>query len=260
MKSTYAFLHALFLFFYALFTKTWVEGWKRSLRRDKHEDPAVYRTDLAKLQSYWGNYFFEMTCRVMHIKVVYDNELQDIPKQALVISNHRSSFDILIVFGVLRQLGLVNARWVIKDVLRHAPVIGRLCVESGCAFIKRYGDPVDQEIIRFRAGQGREEGASMIIFPEGTRFNGKPDQGYKNMLRPRPKGFALMRLEYAALPVLSITHYWEKDPKARTLLGMSSIYGSTLHIKLTTTPAQEITDSSAWLLEQWRVMDSLIPS
>lgn len=264
MKATSAFLKALGIFIYTLFTKTLIEGWKHTLYRDENENLAAYRTDLALLQSHWGSYFFEMTCEVMNITVVNDNQLEDIPKQCLVISNHRSSFDILIIFGVLRKLGIHNARWVIKNVLRHAPVIGRLCVESGCAFIKRFGDPRDQEIIRQKAMKAREEGASMIIFPEGTRFNGKPGEGFKNMLWPRPRGFSLMQQQFSDMPVLMITHYWEKDPKARTLLGLSSIYGSTLHIRLDVTPATQINDPSTsaggWLISKWKEIDQLLPS
>ncbi len=87
-------------------------------------------------------------------------------RQAIFVSNHASLTDIIVIGSVLRH----DYRWLAKHVLFHIPFLGwhlrfagHIPVYRGAAAHKR-NRSVPEQIHRVV-----ERGASVLIFPEGTR-------------------------------------------------------------------------------------------
>lgn len=102
------------------------------------------------------------------------------------MSNHRSQYDILANVVALAEFQL---RWVAKVELTRVPVFGWALQHTGHIIIDR-GDH-EQAVASLRAAHDRmrDEGISVIIFPEGTRSQpGAP-------MLPLKKGGFMLALE-----------------------------------------------------------------
>lgn len=94
------------------------------------------------------------------------------PGQSYVIAcNHQGAYDIFAIYG---SLG-INFRWILKQELRKAPVLGFACKHMGHIFIERSSRRAAYDSIQ-RAKNILTGGTSVVIFPEGTR-SGKPEMG-----------------------------------------------------------------------------------
>jgi 1-acyl-sn-glycerol-3-phosphate acyltransferase len=115
------------------------------------------------------------------------------PGEAYVFAaNHRSYFDIFVLYAALPGKLL----WVAKQSLFYIPIFGQALARIGCV-------PVDrsnlQSAIRTlnQAAAKVQAGASMVIFPEGTR-------GTTGELLPFKKGVFIMALK-AGQPVVPVS-------------------------------------------------------
>jgi 1-acyl-sn-glycerol-3-phosphate acyltransferase len=82
----------------------------------------------------------------------------------VLVSNHQSQYDILVLYGWLG----IDFKWVMKQELRSVPGIGVACDRLGHIFIDRSNhaaaittlDAAKEKIV---------DGTSVMFFPEGTR-------------------------------------------------------------------------------------------
>jgi 1-acyl-sn-glycerol-3-phosphate acyltransferase len=81
----------------------------------------------------------------------------------VVVSNHQSLLDILVLFRLYRHF-----KWVSKDVVFRLPFIGWNMRLNRYIAIRR-GDPADVVRMLTACGEALESGSSVMIFPEGTR-------------------------------------------------------------------------------------------
>ncbi|MSR85559.1 1-acyl-sn-glycerol-3-phosphate acyltransferase, partial [Candidatus Uhrbacteria bacterium] len=132
---------------------------------------AYRRQSIAHGTVRWGDLVFRVSCWLMRITPHFRLP-EMITSPAIIIANHRSAFDIAIMVTVLKRVGLTNTRWVIKAELAGAPAIGWMGRESGGVFVHRSKDPQDIARMRRGAEQAHEDRASVLLFPEGTRFTG----------------------------------------------------------------------------------------
>lgn len=99
------------------------------------------------------------------IKVSVEGAEHIPPNQSLVIvANHLSHVDIWLLYGYLPM----DFRWVMKQELRHVPVIGIACAKLGHVFIDR-GHHAEALASLQKAKRDITGGTSIIFFPEGTR-------------------------------------------------------------------------------------------
>ncbi len=88
-----------------------------------------------------------------------------IPTSGLLVSNHLSYLDIVVICSV------APAVFVSKAEVRHWPVFGRLATLGGTIYVQRerrtHVGAVNDEIEKALA-----DGALVVIFPEGTSSNG----------------------------------------------------------------------------------------
>lgn len=111
----------------------------------------------------------------------------------VILSNHRSQFDILAVVVGLDDLQM---RWVAKKELTRIPVFGWALRRTGHIVIDR-SDPA-QAVASLRAARAKMEGGvSVVLFPEGTRS--EADQ----MLLPLKKGGFMLALE-TGFPIVPV--------------------------------------------------------
>ena len=81
----------------------------------------------------------------------------------VVVSNHQSLLDILVLFRLYRHF-----KWVSKDVVFRVPFIGWNMTMNRYIAIRR-GDKADAVRMMAACGDALEGGSSILIFPEGTR-------------------------------------------------------------------------------------------
>jgi 1-acyl-sn-glycerol-3-phosphate acyltransferase len=111
----------------------------------------------------------------------------------VIMSNHRSQFDILAVVLGLDDLQL---RWVAKKELTRIPIFGWALRHTGHIIIDR-SDPA-QAIASLRAAREKmARGVSVVLFPEGTRS----ETG--QALLPLKKGGFMLALE-TGFPIVPV--------------------------------------------------------
>ncbi len=81
----------------------------------------------------------------------------------VVVSNHQSLLDILVLFRLYRHF-----KWVSKAEIFRLPFIGWNMTLNRYIAIRR-GDPKDAVRMMTACGDALESGSSILIFPEGTR-------------------------------------------------------------------------------------------
>ncbi len=122
---------------------------------------------------------------------------------AIYVSNHQSNFDIPIIYAGLP----IQFRWMAKQELFRVPIFGLAMKRCGIIPIDRSNRRKTMHSI-ISAAQRIKKGASVVIFPEGTRT---PD----GQLQKFKKG-ALLIAAKAQVPVVPIAihgsyHVQSKD-------------------------------------------------
>lgn len=110
----------------------------------------------------------------------------------VVVSNHQSQYDILLIYGWLK----LDLKWVMKKELRKIPGIGIGCEKAGHIFVDRRNPrqaskAITEALARLGSGIG------ILFFPEGTRSR----DGH---LLPFKKGAFRLAAEQN-LPILPVT-------------------------------------------------------
>lgn len=82
----------------------------------------------------------------------------------VIVSNHQSYFDVLVIYGWLG----VDFKWVMKKELRAVPFLGSACEKGGHIFIDRSNGEAARASLE-KAKQKIVGGTSVVFFPEGTR-------------------------------------------------------------------------------------------
>ena len=110
----------------------------------------------------------------------------------VVVSNHQSLYDILLIYGWLE----LDLKWVMKKELRKVPGIGLGCEKAGHIFVDRKKPKQAAQAIK-EALARLGKGIGILFFPEGTRSTDGRLLAFK-------KGAFRLSVEQD-LPVLPIT-------------------------------------------------------
>lgn len=140
-------------------------------------------------------------------KIVIDNPVQNRPEaRLLLISNHQSWADILVLIRVLAKSRLPFPRFFIKQQMIWVPIIGFATWALDFPYMKRYSreqvekNPSlkgqDLETTRRACEIYRHQPVAVINFAEGTRSTAAKRQAsgspYKRLLKPKAGGTAFM--------------------------------------------------------------------
>lgn len=148
------------------------------------EEKKIIRLSYAKL-------FFSK----LNIRITIENK-DNIPLagQYLIFSNHRSILDPL-ALDIVFQKSTIFGLWIAKKELYDSWLFGKAAEHGGCIRLDR--DKKNTKIFFSDISKGLDGGASICIFPEGTR-----NKGDKALL-PFKKGLGIIALKNN-LPLLPI--------------------------------------------------------
>lgn len=121
------------------------------------------------------------------------------PRQSYVlVSNHQSQYDILLLYGWLG----IDFKWVMKKELRAVPGIGMACDRLDHIFIDRSNHAA--ALATLEAAKTKiVDGTSVMFFPEGTRSRSGRLKAFK-------KGAFRMAVDLG-LPILPLTVTGTRD-------------------------------------------------
>jgi 1-acyl-sn-glycerol-3-phosphate acyltransferase len=106
--------------------------------------------------------------RLLNIRIMVHGELRSVGHQ-LVVSNHLSYLDVLILFRFFPALFITSTE------IRDTPVLGHICKLAGCFFVERRREKRSQETKEQELGAMLDkfrQGFSVFLFPEGTSSDG----------------------------------------------------------------------------------------
>jgi 1-acyl-sn-glycerol-3-phosphate acyltransferase len=113
-------------------------------------------------------------------------------KSYIITPNHQSMYDVFALYG---WIGL-DIRWIMKKEIRKIPGVGIGSEKVGHIFLDRSNRRSALKSLE-EAKQKLSNGSSVVIFPEGTRGNGKT-------LLPFKRGAFKLALDLG-LPILPVT-------------------------------------------------------
>jgi 1-acyl-sn-glycerol-3-phosphate acyltransferase len=114
---------------------------------------------------YPGMIWSRLTCYLALCPVRVRGREHIVRKQSYVfVSNHQGAFDIFLIFGFLGT----PIKWMMKAGLAKLPFVGAACRTAGFVFVD-YSTAKTATRSVTQAEQALKEGASMVIFPEGSR-------------------------------------------------------------------------------------------
>lgn len=141
----------------------------------------------------------------------------------IIVANHQSMFDIPVFYSFLDT----EFRWMAKASLFKIPFVGWGMSGAGYIPVER-GDRKKAMESLFKAAERIQAGASVIIFPEGTR-SPDPDQG---MLPFKKGGFVLAKkAEVHIQPVTIWGAYHIMPPKQKGKF-IQRIFPGPVHVEV----------------------------
>lgn len=217
------------------------------------------RQHFGRVHMFWGLFtwhFMRITAWI-RVRINYRNLHRY--KRYIVIANHRTALDHPIVNYCAYMAGVKDLRWVQKAAMRKVPVIGWVSELEGDAFLSRNQDPRDIERLRRTAEMAMQDNASVIIYPEGTRFRGLSlDSLYSYVCEPKVNGFKTLVESMPDTPILCITLDWGKSDGGRTLDAIDALIGRQVKVMVRELPPIRPHQAEEFLHERWQEHDSLI--
>ncbi len=94
--------------------------------------------------------------------------------EVVIAAKHQSFLDVLMIYS-----GIPAGRFIMKDILKYAPVVGQFGMRVGCIPVKRgkRGAAIKQMVADVAAG--RLFPGQLIIYPQGTRIAPGVKASYK---------------------------------------------------------------------------------
>jgi len=123
---------------------------------------------------------------------VFGRENIDPTCSYVIVSNHRSHYDVFVLYGWLG----IDFKWVMKKELRNVPALGVACEKLEHIFIDRSDKKTALKSLN-DAKKIIKNGTSVIFFPEGTRSRTGQMGEFK-------KGAFVMALDLG-IPILPIS-------------------------------------------------------
>ena len=146
----------------------------------------------------WAMHIWGLTATwASGVKVVVHGRANVEGAQHIIVSNHMSQHDILVLASVLR-----NLKFVAKNELARVPFFGRAAASVGTVYIERQNRKSSFDSYR-QAAEKIREGACVVVFAEGSR-------GPTYSLRPFKKGPFVLAVHVHA-PIVPVVLYGTKE-------------------------------------------------
>ncbi len=123
----------------------------------------------ARLYCHWIRFSLRLLCG---LKTEVRGEVPT--EEVLIASKHQSFLDIILIVSVVP-----HPKFIMKDILKWAPVLGWYALRIGCVPVKRgrRADAIRQMMRDVTSGDSPP--GQLIIFPQGTRVAPGADMPYK---------------------------------------------------------------------------------
>lgn len=199
--------------------------------------------------------------KVLGMTFEVDGELPGPEHQhCIIISNHRSWFDILILQALIVRDGPL-LMFLIKQELIYVPVVGWICLALDFPRLNRgkskQGRTEDYESVAIAS----QRHGALMNFAEGTRFTREKhhnqDSPYEHLLKPRNGGFRIMLANQPNSPVFDFTLGYPEEGLSfwQCLNGDHKKF--RIHVAEYT--ADQVTnDPESWLTNRWTEKDQLL--
>lgn len=126
----------------------------------------------------------------------------DVPSdEVIVASKHQSFFDIILLVSVLPR-----PKFIMKNELRYAPILGWFALRIGCVPVKRGQRSKAMKKMVADVASGRAEPGQLVVYPQGTRVAAGAYLPYKI-------GVAVLREETGQVVVPAATNvgvFWPR--------------------------------------------------
>jgi 1-acyl-sn-glycerol-3-phosphate acyltransferase len=110
---------------------------------------------------------------------VYGREHLKPGQSYIFVANHQSAFDIFLIYGYIGY----PVKWMIKAGLSRIPLVGTACRAAGFIFVDHSSPRAALRSIG-EAEHRLKNGASLVVFPEGTRTGtGKMSRFHRGAFR-----------------------------------------------------------------------------
>ncbi len=239
--------------------------------------PTQFRKLNANLAAFWWYLLTRASERLCGVQVeLLGTQLNQNIDQAIVISNHQSLVDSLILLILARDQGKLSyLKWFVKKPLLYVPFLGWGLWFLDCIFVERKWEQ-DQKKLASSFDRIRNHPGPLwlISFVEGTRKtnlklgtsrefaikNGLPP--FKNVLFPRSKGFiaSIQNLENRIESIYDLTiRYSHPKPTIGNLLKghFGKVYVFAEEIKIHTLKTDPL-PLKEWLITRFRIKDELL--
>lgn len=191
----------------------------------------------------------------------------DVGQRCLVLCNHRSWCDVLVVQSLIAKKGPVIT-FLAKRELVFVPVFGVIVWAFRFPLLKRRARGSQSEAARRKSDRQRilaacaavrQAPAAILTFAEGTRFSAEKRRRmhspYRHLLPPRPGGFSAIYDSLADTGALVVDLTLAYDGEVtfwRFLAGAASVSATA-----TVWDWAELAgrDRSAWLRQRWQIKD-----
>ncbi|GHT55828.1 1-acyl-sn-glycerol-3-phosphate acyltransferase [Bacteroidia bacterium] len=190
------------------------------------------------------------------VKVIGKEKLNK-KQSCIFVSNHQGSFDIFLIYGYIGQ----TIKWVMKQSLRKIPLVGYACERAGFIFVDNSSAQAAAKTVQI-AESKLKNGASIVIFPEGSRTRtgqmGKFKKGAYQMALDLKLPIVPVTINgsYHILPIHSYLIHPHKmeliihDPIETNAIPVENIRDLTLKIKELVEESQVKIESGLW--EEYR--------
>lgn len=184
---------AIFIFlFFTIGQITLVIGFLISLFNKQKAD-AFYRNVV--------RFVFDMIIFISGVSIEIENEISQFKTPCMVIANHRSFFDVIILYHYLK----FPISFIAKKELLSVPFLGFWMKKINCLFLER--DDIRQQFnTMIKAINNINQGFSYVIFPEGTR-NKNIDE--KDLLPFKDGSFILAKKTNCYIYPISISNTYQ---------------------------------------------------
>lgn len=202
----------------------------------------------------------------------------------LLVSNHRSWIDILMIYGQLNRKTTPIKFFMKKQLLWGLPVVGLTCKLIGFPFMERHSredirkNPAlkgkDIETTRKACQQLVTIPGSLMNFAEGTRFNQRKQEKqaspYRHLLKPKAGGAAVVleELHSHLAGVIDVTISYDTDNMSLWAFASGQFRKFHIHVRVLDLPYELIgnyhedrqsrTQMQAWLNDIWQHKDQLL--
>lgn len=200
----------------------------------------------------------------------------------ILVCNHLSVFDFLIILSYLQYIGIDSCNYFLKESIKYVPGIGLICYSGNDIKLSRNWEKdkhsLANQIDKFETNPNSNK-QFIIIFPEGTRSTPKKlEEGqnfsrlnnlpvFDNLLVPKSKGLHFLvnhlnktnKLGRIWDLTLAIPKFMKQSAYINDVFGkpIGPVYGMIKELKLDF----DIQDSElfkSWLLKKWEIKDEFL--